>query len=174
MKEKLKESQVGDFRTWVARVLFQYQTTPHDVSRRAPCELLVGWMVKTPLDILRPDLRSTALLKQLKRKMATNRGCRPGPLLQSGAPAFAKNFVNGPPWSAEQVVTPRSASSLLICMSGGTTWHRHAMLGLARLFQMSSLQGYQQQHWSLPQEHRPPQRRQGFGLAKRIFGLVGS
>ncbi|KAL3196426.1 hypothetical protein MRX96_015479 [Rhipicephalus microplus] len=47
--------------------------------------------------------------------------------LESGAPAFAtRNFRPGPPWSAGHVVSPASASSLLVRMSNGTTWHRHA------------------------------------------------
>ncbi|KAM7298805.1 nuclear apoptosis-inducing factor 1-like [Ixodes scapularis] len=74
IKDKLKKSQPGDFRTQVARVLFQYRTTPHEVTGCAPCELLLGRMVKTPLDVLHPDLRSSALLKQLKQKLAADRG----------------------------------------------------------------------------------------------------
>nr|XP_037268455.1 uncharacterized protein K02A2.6-like [Rhipicephalus microplus] len=126
VKDKPKKSKGVDFRTQVARFLFQYRTTPHDVTGRAPCELLLGRMVKTPLDILHPDLRSTALLKQLKKKLAADRACRPGPLPVSGAPFFARNLRPGPPWSAGHVVSPASASTLLVRMSDGTTWHRHA------------------------------------------------
>lgn len=126
VKDKLKKSKGGDVRTQVARALFQYWTTLHDVMGRAPCELLMSRMVKTPLDVSHPDLRSTALLKQLKQKLAADRGCRPGPLSESGAPVFARNFRPGPPWSAGHVVSPASASSLLVRMSDGTTWHRHA------------------------------------------------
>nr|XP_037285009.1 uncharacterized protein K02A2.6-like [Rhipicephalus microplus] len=127
VKDKLKKSKGGDVRTQVARALFQYWTTLHDVTGRAPCELLMSRMVKTPLDVSHPDLRSTALLKQLKQKLVADRGCRPGPLSESGAPVFARNFRPGPPWSAGgHVVSPASASSLLVRMSDGTTWHRHA------------------------------------------------
>nr|XP_037284884.1 uncharacterized protein K02A2.6-like [Rhipicephalus microplus] len=126
VKDKLKKSKGGDFQTQVARVLYQYRTTPHDVTGRAPCKLLLGRMVKTPLDVLHPDLRSTALLKQLKHRLAADSSCRPGPLQESGAPVFARNFRPGPPWSAGHVVSPASASLLLVRMSDGTTWHRHA------------------------------------------------
>ncbi|XP_065287615.1 uncharacterized protein [Dermacentor albipictus] len=109
IKDNLQKRQTGDFRTQIARILFQYRTTPHDVTDRAPCELLLGGMVKTPLDVLHPDLRSTVLLKQLKQKLAADQGCRIGPLSESGAPVFARNFRLGPPWSAGQVVSPASA-----------------------------------------------------------------
>nr|XP_050046560.1 uncharacterized protein K02A2.6-like [Dermacentor andersoni] len=99
-KDKLTMSHTGDFRTHIARILFQYRTMPHDVTGRAPCELLLGRMVKTPLDVSPPDLRSTVLLKQLMQKLAADRGCHPVPLPESGAPVFARQFRPGPPWSA--------------------------------------------------------------------------
>ncbi|KAH7981353.1 hypothetical protein HPB49_023320 [Dermacentor silvarum] len=79
-----------------------------------------------PAAVLHPDLRSTALLKQPKQKLAADRGCRPRPLLESGAPVFARNFRPGPLWSAGQVLSPASASLLLVRMPDGNTWHRHA------------------------------------------------
>ncbi|XP_037564659.1 uncharacterized protein K02A2.6-like [Dermacentor silvarum] len=126
IKDKLKKCKSGDFRTLVARALFQYRTTPHDGTGRAPCELLLGRMVMTPLDVLHPDIRSKALLKQLKQKLAADRGCRPGPLPEPGAPVFTRNYRPGPPWSAREVLSPASASSLLVRMPDGNTWHRHA------------------------------------------------
>ncbi|XP_037502476.1 uncharacterized protein LOC119376862, partial [Rhipicephalus sanguineus] len=126
IKVKLKKSQARNFRTQVAHMLFQYRNTPHDVTGRAPCELLLGRMVKTPFDILHPDLRSTALLKQLKQNLAADKGCRPGLLPEPGVPIFARNFRSGPPWSAGQGFLPASSSSLLVRMQDGTTWHRHA------------------------------------------------
>ncbi|KAH7932634.1 hypothetical protein HPB49_000329 [Dermacentor silvarum] len=68
----------------------------------------------------------SALLKQLKQKLAADRGCRPGPLPEPGAPVFTRNFRPGPPWSAGEVLSPASASSLLVRMPDGNTWHRHA------------------------------------------------
>ncbi|XP_070380780.1 uncharacterized protein [Dermacentor albipictus] len=123
VKGKLKKSHAGNFRTQVARVLFQYRTTAHDITGSAPGEPLLGQMVKTPLDVLHPDLRSTALLKQ---KLAADRGFHSVPSPKSGAPVFARNFRPGPPWSVGQVVSPGSASSLLVPMPDGTTWHRQA------------------------------------------------
>ncbi|XP_070395506.1 uncharacterized protein [Dermacentor albipictus] len=48
------------------------------------------------------------------------------PLPESGALVFARNFLPGPPWSAGQVVSPASASSLLVRMPDWAAWQRHA------------------------------------------------
>ncbi|XP_037501887.1 uncharacterized protein K02A2.6-like [Rhipicephalus sanguineus] len=56
IKDKLKKSTPGEFRTQVARVLFHYRSTPHQVTGRAPCELLMGRRIKTPLDVMCPSL----------------------------------------------------------------------------------------------------------------------
>lgn len=96
IKDKLKKSLAGDFRMRVACILFQYRTTPHDVTGRAPCELLLDWMVKTPLDVLHLNIQSTALLKQLKQKLAADRECHPGLLPELGASVFARNFRSCP------------------------------------------------------------------------------
>ncbi|KAH7984784.1 hypothetical protein HPB49_025743 [Dermacentor silvarum] len=116
-----------------------------------------------PAAVPHPDRRSTALLKQLKEKVAADRGCRPGPLPASGAPVFARNFRPGPLWSAGQVLSPASASSLLVRMPDGNTWQRHAdhvrsrpSLQSGAPLRNSSPQGVQRQR-SLRAKH---QRRQ--------------
>lgn len=61
IKKRLKKSQPGNFRTQVNRILFKYQTTPHDVTSHATCELLLGRMVKKSFDVLHSDVRLTWL-----------------------------------------------------------------------------------------------------------------
>lgn len=74
IKDKLKKSAPGDLKTQLARLLLQYRTTPHEVTGRAPCELLMGRKVKTPLDCLRPNIRTTVQLKQLQQKLHADQG----------------------------------------------------------------------------------------------------
>lgn len=47
VKDKLKNSKAGDFRTQVARFLFQYRTTPHAVIVHAPVSSCWAGMMKT-------------------------------------------------------------------------------------------------------------------------------
>ncbi|XP_075534902.1 uncharacterized protein LOC142570401 [Dermacentor variabilis] len=73
IENKLRKSETGDSQTQIARVLFQYRPTPQNVTGRAPCEPLLGRMVKTPLDVLNPYLRSTAFNRP---GMCTQRSCK--------------------------------------------------------------------------------------------------
>lgn len=125
VKNKLKKSGSGDFQTRISRFLFHYRTTPHEVTGRAPCELLTGRMFKTPLDVLRPSLQSSVLLKQLKQKLYTDKGCRRGPPLNPEENVFARNFRQGMPWVPARVVGATSQSSAQVCLEDGTLWHRH-------------------------------------------------
>lgn len=73
------------------------QSPFYEVMGRTPCDLVTGRVLKTPLDIMRPNLTSTATLRQLKQKLPTNAGCQLAPLCKDGAPAFEKYFRSGFP-----------------------------------------------------------------------------
>lgn len=125
VKNKLKKSGSGNFQTQLARFLFQYRTTPHEVTGRPPCELLTGRIFKTPLDVLRPNLQASVLLKQLKQKLYADRGSRQAPSLQPGDDVYARNFRRGTPWVPASVVdtTPSSAH---VRFEDGTVANRHS------------------------------------------------
>ncbi|XP_037505881.1 uncharacterized protein K02A2.6-like [Rhipicephalus sanguineus] len=124
VKNKLKKSRLGNFQTQLSRFLFHYRTTPHEVTGRPPCELLTGRAFKTPLDVLRPSLQTSVLVRQLKQKLYADRGSRPAPSLQPGDSVYARNFRQGAPWVRASVVdiTPPSASVIL---DDRSIWHRH-------------------------------------------------
>ncbi|XP_037558455.1 uncharacterized protein LOC119435817 [Dermacentor silvarum] len=98
IKDKLKKSTPGEFRTQV--VLFHYRSTPHDAAGRVPRELLMG-KESTPLDVMRPSLRSSVQLNQIKQKLHANKGCRIAPIMDPGAPVFTRNFRSSPPWISQ-------------------------------------------------------------------------
>lgn len=125
VKNKLKKSGSGNFQTQISRFLFHYRTTPHEVTGRPPCELLTGRMFKTPLDVLRPSLQASVLLKQLKQKLYADRGSRQAPSLQPVDDVYARNFRRGTPWVPASVVdvTPSSAS---VRFKAGTLGNRHS------------------------------------------------
>lgn len=92
-----------------------------------------------------------ALLKPLKQKLASDCLCHPGWLRESGVPVFTKYFCTGPPWTIGQVVSPATASSLLVRVPDGTTWHQHTDHEVVRSpLQKHRPQEDQQQRQSLP------------------------
>lgn len=123
VKRNLKKTTTGDFKTQLARMLFVYRNTPHEVTGRTPAELLFGRKLRTSLDMLRPSLRSNVLFRQLKQKMYHDRGKKQ--LREQPGHVYTRNFREGPSWVPATVVAPRSASSMDVQTRDGSVWHRH-------------------------------------------------
>ncbi|XP_037515556.1 uncharacterized protein K02A2.6-like [Rhipicephalus sanguineus] len=124
VKNKLKKSGSGNFQAQLSRFLFHYRTTPHEVTGRPPCELLTGRAFKTTLDVLRPNLQTSVLVRQLKQKFYADRGSRPAPSLQPGDSVYARNFRQGAPWVGASVVDVSPPSACVI-LDDRSIWHRH-------------------------------------------------
>ncbi|XP_037509352.1 uncharacterized protein K02A2.6-like [Rhipicephalus sanguineus] len=159
VKNKLKKSGSGNFQTQLSRFLFHYRTTPHEVKGRPLRELLTGRAFKTPLDVLRPSLQTSALLRQLKQKLYADRGSRQAPSLQQGDSVYARNFRQGAPWVRASVVdvTPPSARVIL---DDRSIWHRHGdHLRLAQTGSSATSETDALRHASaaaIPQREQPP------------------
>ena len=67
-KQGLKNMKKSDVRTKVNRFLFRYRCTPHTVTGSTPAELLMNRRLRTPLDLLRPNLRDRVKRKQEDQK----------------------------------------------------------------------------------------------------------
>lgn len=111
VRNKLKKSGSGYLQTQVARLLYHYRTTPHEVTERVPCELLMARMFRTPLDVLCPSLQSLVLFKQLKQKLYMDRGCQHSSPLNLEKSLFARNFCQGSSscWCHKSFLVPSSS-----------------------------------------------------------------
>ncbi|KAK8773316.1 hypothetical protein V5799_012151 [Amblyomma americanum] len=69
VKRNLQKAGPGDLRAQIAGFLLTYRSTPHEVTGCSPAELLLGRKMKTAMDLLRPDIRTTVQQKQLKQKI---------------------------------------------------------------------------------------------------------
>ena len=57
----------------IARFLFAYRNTPHSTTGTTPAELLMGHKLRSPLDLLKPDLHIRVEEKQKKQKQYHDR-----------------------------------------------------------------------------------------------------
>ncbi|XP_043197488.1 uncharacterized protein K02A2.6-like [Amphibalanus amphitrite] len=106
VKEGLKKYVEGTLEVRLTRVLFKYRTTPHSTTRQTPAEVLMGRKLRTHLDLVFPDLRSTVEFQQdqqILRKKAQSRQ------FKIGDSVYVSEVGRGEPrWHAAVVTSVRS------------------------------------------------------------------
>ena len=55
----------------IARFLFAYRNTPHSTTGTTPAELLMGHKLRSPLDLLKPDLHIRVEEKSMRNRNNT-------------------------------------------------------------------------------------------------------
>ncbi|XP_064477777.1 uncharacterized protein K02A2.6-like [Ornithodoros turicata] len=125
LKNKLKKTSTGDYKTQLARALFSYRTTAHELTGLSPAELLYGRKLKTAMDLLHPNLRDKVSRKQLYSKLHHDRNARMPSDYEPGDAVFARNFRPGPPWVPAVVTRTSRSQSAVVQRPGGLTWTRH-------------------------------------------------
>ena len=118
-KRMLKTAEGDQVEEKLARILFQYRTTPHTVSGQSPAELLMKRKLRTRLDVMRPDpgrdrrparIEDVAKLRQF----------------QPGEDVLAVNFSKqGGRWIGGCVVRRLGSTNYEIRLPGGEIIHRH-------------------------------------------------
>ncbi|KAL1440272.1 hypothetical protein MTO96_001212 [Rhipicephalus appendiculatus] len=94
---------VDAFSKWLKFYLLPLRR-PHTLPVPDHLHNVTDWMMKTPLEVLHPDLQSTALLKKLKQKLAADRGCRPGPLPEPAVPLPRCSYIcRTEPWGTSML-----------------------------------------------------------------------
>jgi len=58
----------GNWTDRLSRFLFHYRSTPHSTTGVTPAELLLGRKLRSRLDVLRPDLGSKVMRRQMEQK----------------------------------------------------------------------------------------------------------
>ena len=67
-KRSFNKQERGSVNTRVSRFLFNYRTAVHSTTHTSPAELMFGRQLRTPLDVIRPDLGETVRSEQSKQK----------------------------------------------------------------------------------------------------------
>lgn len=67
-KHGVRKQSSGSIHDKIARVLFQYHTTPHRTTGITPAELLLGRKLRSRLDLLKPNIEQKVAAKQQQQK----------------------------------------------------------------------------------------------------------
>ena len=126
VKKGLKKMKEGTLQDKLSRFLFRYRNTPQSTTGTTPAELLLGRRMRSPLDIIHPDLRKKVETKQSQMVKCKSRHSRCA--LEPGDTVFARNF--GPrskitPWLPGQIVLCDGPRSFQIRLQDGGVIRRH-------------------------------------------------
>ena len=69
LKNSLKKSEPGDIDKQLARLLFHYRTTPYATTGISPAQLLMGRLLCTHFDLLRPNIATRVHMSQDSQKL---------------------------------------------------------------------------------------------------------
>ena len=124
-KNGLRKMKDGSLRTKLARFLFFYRTTPQSTTGISPGELLFGRKLRSPLDLLKPDLHHRVENNQETQKAMHDKHASHRPF-DEGDPVFVRNFSRGPPWLPAAITNRCGPLSFKVkVLEGGMVWRRH-------------------------------------------------
>ena len=114
----------GTLQDKLSRFLFRYRNTPQSTTEETPSQLLLGRKMRSPLDVIHPDLQRKVEEKQDKHVMQSNviQG------VETGDAVYARNFSRDKgtnPWLPGEVIELLGTRSILIKLSDGRTVRRH-------------------------------------------------
>ena len=76
VKRGVKKTKSGTLSDKIARFLFAYRNTPHSTTGVSPAELSMGRKLRSPLDLLKPDLHFRVEGRQKKQKQYHDKSSR--------------------------------------------------------------------------------------------------
>ena len=92
-----------------------YRISPHATTNTPPCELFLKRIIRTRLDLIRPDLGSNISDKQSSQKSHHDIHSR----------VMARNYREGPRWIAGTIAEKRGPLTYLVQIREDILWKRH-------------------------------------------------
>ena len=108
----------------LARFLLQYRTTAHATTGVPPSSLFMGRVLRTRLDLLKPDVGTRVRAQQELHKSYHDRHSN-FRSFDIGEGVWTKNFRDGPPWLKGVIADRLGPVSYLVRMEDGALWRRH-------------------------------------------------
>ena len=110
----------------IARFLFAYRNTPHSTTGVSPAELLMGRKLRSPLDLLKPDLHFRVEGRQEKQKQYHDKSSRQRSFA-IGDLVFVKKFSRSSAdlWLPGQVIVATGPRAFQVKIFDGRIVRRH-------------------------------------------------
>jgi len=125
VKDGLKRMSEGTMEDRIARFLFTYRITPQSTTQMSPAELLMGRRLRSPLDLLKPNLAQRVEKKQFQQKRNYDR-CARQRTFKEGEKVYAKNFRPfGQRWLPGKIIKRTGPVSVRVELTSGQVVRRH-------------------------------------------------
>lgn len=120
-KDGLKPMKGSDWKWNVEKFLMAYRATPHATTGRTPSELLIGRIIRTKWDLLRPSVSEAVEAAQTRQKVASGGKERS---FGVGDYVWARDFRGRAKWVPGEIITVLGPRNYRIRTAIGT-WMRH-------------------------------------------------
>ena len=126
VKRGVKKMKSGTLSDKIARFLFAYRNTPHSTTGVSPAELLMGRKLRSPLDLLKPDLHFRVEGRQEKQKQYHDKSSRQRSFA-IGDLVFVNNFSRSSAdlWLPGQVIVATGPRAFQVKIFDGRIVRRH-------------------------------------------------
>lgn len=104
--------------------LLSYRTTPHSTTKTSPCELFLRRVVRTRLEIMKPDLRKSVQGRQELQKLQHDDTAQDRKF-QPGQDVMVRNYGQGDKWIPGVVESVTGPLSYTVRVRQGIYWKRH-------------------------------------------------
>ena len=124
VKNGLKKDTDGTLSERLARILLNYRVIPHNTTGVSPSELMFGRIIKSKVDLVKPDLTTRVENNQYKQKDFHDQHSHSRKFL-IGEGIMYRNFNGDPKWKSGRITKYLGSLSFLIQGDDGTNMRRH-------------------------------------------------
>ena len=124
VKNGLKRNTTGTLTERLACLLFNYRISPHGTTGVSPSELMFNRVVKSKLDLVKPNITSHVEHKQFQQKTYHDTHAKER-LLLVGEEVYFKDFTDNGKWKPGWIVKNCGAVARLVKSSDGKVVRRH-------------------------------------------------
>ena len=124
VKLALQRCGGGQWDVCLANWLFHQRIAPHSTTGVPPAELMLGRRLRSKLDLLRPNIRTTVVRRQVAQK-ENHDGKRWLRTFDIDDEVYAQNFALGRPWLPGVICAVDGPVSYVVRLEDGRIWRRH-------------------------------------------------
>ncbi|XP_031564910.1 uncharacterized protein LOC116300226 [Actinia tenebrosa] len=119
---KAMKSESASLNKKIANFLQMYRNTPHATTNETPAKMFLGRNIRSRLDLMKPDVKSTVQQKQMKKALEKKTPIR---LFDNGQPVIVRDYRGQDKWVNGTINTQLGPLMYEVKTDAGSYWRRH-------------------------------------------------